>query len=566
MEPFAETSGNRATLPSDIRCVDDVRTAFAAFLGAHGLGPEPTESWLLTLSEMAVNAIEHGNGNDPSKRVTIAWNRAGETVTLEVADEGNGPPASLTEAPKLPDDPLSTDGRGLYLIRSFVDRWEHWRGSGGYCARVSKTHPELSDLADNQAIMEQTLNELSTSYESLAAFYRLGDGLVRSENVTHFIEQACADLARVARHDLLALCFHYDFQEPLAAELNDLPTCSACLPSPIQQRVMESRQEWIWETPEEVDGVEALQPYACGICVPVQAAGTVFGVLWVARKHNDPYFNAGELNTIRTFADLTGIAVANAHNTLNRRREERALRELEIASNIQENLLPLPSLTAGEGWSAFARRKGAREVAGDHVEIAYGPNDELFLVCVDVMGKGVSAAFLAAIFRTAFHISLALPTGVAELTARLNNVLYTQMGGLTMFATCAIAKVSADLGTLEIVNAGHCPVVVADSATTVTQVEPSGPPLGLFPDLTYTTETLPVTTKTRLLMVTDGLYEWECNGEIWGWETLIDYIRQNIDLESEVFWHKLQHTITTTGCADAATSDDMTLLYWRRDR
>ena len=307
----------------------------------------------------------------------------------------------------------------------------------------------------------------------------------------------------------------------------------------------------------------SLGGFACGICTPVQAGGVRQGVLTVARN-SLPYFNAGELNTIRTFADLIGIAVVSANNTLARSREARALRELEIASEMQNNLLPIPRDRHGDGWELFARREGAREVAGDHVEVATSPDGDLYLVCIDVMGKGVSAAFLAAIFRTAFYLSIEFTPSLDELADKLNRVLIQQMGELTMFATCAIARVCPDHSHVDLINAGHCPVILRQADRTLVQIDPSGPPLGLFAESAYAVERHPLGDGDALVMVTDGLYEWEVGGDVWGWEAFLGFYQRNAEATPEAFWRSLCHEIACHGDDESEASDDRTILYWKR--
>ncbi len=565
--PLKNFSGQHFEIPSVLEAVGPVREAFCVFLYECGLSPETVGPWELLFSEAVVNAIEHGNGNDPTKRLQGCWWASEGQVCLEVADEGCGPPREKVSHPQLPEDAMDEGGRGLFLMATLADRWEHWRSTDGYRARLIRFHPELSALTASQDdVLNQTMEELSTCFESLAAFYRLGEGLVHAENVSRFINRAFQDLATVARHDFLQLTFTQDFQPALVGDLATAPHVSQNPLSERQKRVVTKADELVWESAEEVADDPLLGTFSCGICSPVQAGGVRQGLLTVARFSNEPYFNAGELNTIRTFADLIGIAVVSANNTLARSREARALRELEIASEMQASLLPLPTLCAGEGWQIFARREGAREVAGDHLEVALLDSGQLYLVCIDVMGKGVAAAFLAAIFRTAFHLSIKYARTLPDLADKLNRVLIQQMGELTMFATCSIARISPDLDEVEVLNAGHCPVVIGRVDGSLVEVQPSGPPLGLFSEVTYEVERLPLAAGDVLLMVTDGLYEWENGPDIWGWEAFLDFFRNHRRLSAERFWSLLCAEMDSQCGEGAEASDDRTLLYWRRTR
>ena len=264
---------------------------------------------------------------------------------------------------------------------------------------------------------------------------------------------------------------------------------------------------------------------------------------------------------MRTFTDLFGIAVVNANHEIIHTREERVQRELEIASEIQQNLLPAAGIPETEHYRIWMQRKSAREVAGDYMEACLAKDGSLFLVTVDVMGKGVSAALLAAMFRTALHINLNNGLSLKHLIHSLNRILCYEVGDLTLFATCGIARIPPPFRTIEVVNAGHCPVLLLNRSELLDRIEPSGPPLGLFENTEYTVERFPLKERVGLLMVTDGLYEWERSGQIWGWESFMEFVENQLPLNPEQFWESLQLKIREAiGSED--TGDDQTMLYW----
>lgn len=75
----------------------------------------------MAVREAAVNAVLHGNSYDPRKQITASFETAGETLVIRIADQGKGiDPASLPD-PLAPENLLRGSGRGIFLIRSFMD-------------------------------------------------------------------------------------------------------------------------------------------------------------------------------------------------------------------------------------------------------------------------------------------------------------------------------------------------------------------------------------------------------------------------------------------------------------
>ena len=79
----------------------------------------------VAVRESVVNAIKHGNQNDESKRVVVEFTpvppHAPEELVISVEDEGEGfDPEELAD-PLAPENILKSSGRGIFLIRSFMD-------------------------------------------------------------------------------------------------------------------------------------------------------------------------------------------------------------------------------------------------------------------------------------------------------------------------------------------------------------------------------------------------------------------------------------------------------------
>lgn len=97
--------------------------------------PESIEV-VVALDEAIVNAIKHGNGYDPAKRVKIVAEISNGEAHFEVTDEGPGFREQDVPDPCLPENLLRTSGRGILLIRSIMDEVS-FKGRGN-CIAMTK--------------------------------------------------------------------------------------------------------------------------------------------------------------------------------------------------------------------------------------------------------------------------------------------------------------------------------------------------------------------------------------------------------------------------------------------
>ena len=553
--------------PAKVEAMPLARDSFLSALREAGLGKGEVDAWALVFTEAFVNAVRHGAGEEPEKGIGVEWCFSGGEVTLEIEDPGPGLPPGKESASALPDDPMEEGGRGLFLIDSLCDKTEHWTGPTGHRFRMTRQHESFDPTAAEETLLGQTMEELSSSYESLSAFYQLGEALIHSEEVTEFLEKGIRDLMKLVDLDRISVTWERVLDPGLFTEIEGLSfRQKEGEESEGREQVLQSGQAFVFETSGEVLGDPLFGSMNSGACLPIQAGGSIMGTLNVGRGGRSAPFTAKDLSTLRTYADLFGISLAHAHNTAARTREQKVLRELEIASDLQNNLVPTAAPAPVPEWDLFLRRASARSVSGDYAEGVALPDGRLFLVIADVMGKGVSAAFLAGMLRTAIRLLIgesAVP--LPELAGKLNRILCQLIGDLTLFATVGMAMISRGLEEVEILNAGHCPILISVRGGWES-IKPSGTPLGLFPDQTYTGERFSLQPEDWLLMVTDGIFEWQTGSkEIWGWDRLQDQVRSDIQYGGRKLWNSVQNLRKEEGLGEQL-EDDQTLVFWKRNQ
>ena len=68
-----------------------------------------------------MNAVLHGNAYDPAKKVTFGFENTGGALVITVSDEGKGLDPDIIPDPLAPENLLKQSGRGIFLIRAFMD-------------------------------------------------------------------------------------------------------------------------------------------------------------------------------------------------------------------------------------------------------------------------------------------------------------------------------------------------------------------------------------------------------------------------------------------------------------
>lgn len=90
----------------------------------------------LAIEEAFTNAVKHGNKMDPSKEVKIEYSVTPEKVDVCISDQGTGFVPDKIADPRYGDNLYKTGGRGLFLIRSYMDTVEF--NERGNCLRMVK--------------------------------------------------------------------------------------------------------------------------------------------------------------------------------------------------------------------------------------------------------------------------------------------------------------------------------------------------------------------------------------------------------------------------------------------
>lgn len=108
------------TIPNDTATALAVQERIIDTLEGLGYPPRDVFGIRLALEEALVNAIKHGNRNDPRKQVRIDCRISADRVIVEIEDEGPGFDVEDVPDPTAEENLEKPSGRGIMLMRAFM--------------------------------------------------------------------------------------------------------------------------------------------------------------------------------------------------------------------------------------------------------------------------------------------------------------------------------------------------------------------------------------------------------------------------------------------------------------
>ena len=233
---------------------------------------------------------------------------------------------------------------------------------------------------------------------------------------------------------------------------------------------------------------------------------------------------------------LTEITDRKEKETTLIEQKKRAERELEIAREIQSSFL-VKDYPQPEGWEIATHIRPARQVSGDFYDVfPIATSKQIALIVADVCDKGVGAAMYMAIFRSLFRAysdqqyimrwsgtptdahgetatgmfrrDAVLASGAPSLKNAIdltNNYIATHHSSSNMFATVFFGLLDPENGELLYINAGHEPPFLISNGEIKARLDPTGPAVGMLPDLDFQLQRITLSPGESVLLYTDGI-------------------------------------------------------------
>ena len=111
-------------LDSTLDSVDSAEELAVGLAERAGVDEDDLMKIGMAVRESMVNAVVHGNRYNANKKVRFSVAANAERFTVQIADEGEGFDFESIPDPLAPENLMRTSGRGIFLIRSFMDDFQ----------------------------------------------------------------------------------------------------------------------------------------------------------------------------------------------------------------------------------------------------------------------------------------------------------------------------------------------------------------------------------------------------------------------------------------------------------
>ncbi|HEX2711267.1 MAG TPA: ATP-binding protein [Candidatus Acidoferrales bacterium] len=127
------------TLLDSVSLAEDICLRIA---GAAGFDEDDCHKIGMSVREGVINAFQYGNSQQRNKKIYLAFELEQEKMVIHVLDQGRGFNLEDVPDPLAEENLLKTSGRGIFLMRAFMDEFTVRRGhQGGAEVVMAKRYP-----------------------------------------------------------------------------------------------------------------------------------------------------------------------------------------------------------------------------------------------------------------------------------------------------------------------------------------------------------------------------------------------------------------------------------------
>jgi len=393
-------------------------------------------------------------------------------------------------------------------------------GDGALKAQVLKAIETFHSLAEVRNSMADLVRTTARQWREMSVLYRSTD-LMRVDQGSHTLASNLLQQAtRALRTRAGAVRHHYGDDLPVHVTEGD------------EAEILLDVAEWgedldegvVVNDPAELErlGFSGDAPDSPFLIVPMRGRGSSFGSLALLAREGR-VLSVEDLKLAALLSDQAGRAYDNLRLVDQARDSERLQKELEVAAEIQDSILP--PANAKLDWLEFAGVCSPAKWVGGDAFIFDEQSDEAVLTGVaDVCGHGISSAMLMNAFASSIHALSMTQVQPGRLLEITNDLLAERVGSTGMFVTAVLMRLQTG-GKLTLASAGHPDALLVSVDGTVQKVDCGDLPLGVFAGSAYEEVALDLQPGGTVVAYSDGVTEARSpDGTMYGEDRLVDLL------------------------------------------
>lgn len=260
--------------------------------------------------------------------------------------------------------------------------------------------------------------------------------------------------------------------------------------------------------------------------IPIYSKKKLLAYILIGNFSSSQEMLDNDLQFIQTLVNAIIVALQNKKLFRQRLETERFQREMELASEVQNMLIPgkLHKDTAVEIGAKYLPHQN---IGGDYFDFIRVNDEELIWCIADVSGKGISAALLMANFQASLRAWAMVENDLSAIITRLNDIVIKNTRG-EKFITLFLAKYNQQTRKLHYINAGHNPPILYEEGKAV-PLNLGTTMIGAFEELPFINQgNVDVRPGSLVCNYTDGLMDYEVEqSKQWNEDELMTFVINN---------------------------------------
>jgi sigma-B regulation protein RsbU (phosphoserine phosphatase) len=286
------------------------------------------------------------------------------------------------------------------------------------------------------------------------------------------------------------------------------------------------------------DDVSMLKLFDIVIPVFHKENAIAYALIGGIRDKDDIY---NKIQFITTITNIIAVAIENKRLLRKQIRQERLNKEMELAKEFQQALIPKQSFST-DTYELDTYYNPHFNIGGDYIDYIKFDKNRFAVVIADISGKGVAAALLMSNFQAMLQSLIFQYRDLETFVFALNQSVY-RITRSDKFITFFIAEIDINKKQMRYINAGHFPPLLVNNEEII-ELKKGSTVIGAFEKLPFINEGIvSLKGKCFLFCFTDGLVDVQNEqGEYFDEQKLKSFILKNEALSAAQFNAKIIET------------------------